>query len=187
MNKSNNANKTTLLKPRFSKVSFEEFQRSWNNRFPDGTVEIPEGVLKEIYDNIKLPQRSTNGSAGYDFFCPKSFALNKGESVEILTGIRCEMPDNVGLFLFPRSGHGFKFGVRLANSIGIVDSDFAYTDNEGHIRVKLVNDSVLGDTLRIKTGDAFCQGVFLNYITTEDDAEYEKEIRTGGFGSTDKE
>ena len=171
---------------RFSKVPFSEFQRAWNSKFPEDSVNISEGSLREIYENIKLPQRATSGSAGYDFFAPKSFTLRVGESINIPTGIRCEMFEGWALFIHPRSGHGFKYGIHLANSTGIVDRDFAYTDTSGHIHVKLVNDSSIAKDMTVNTGDAFCQGVLLPYGVTVDDDEYEKEVRIGGFGSTNK-
>ena len=82
--------------------------------------------------------------------------------------------------------HGFKFGIHLANTGGIIDEDYYGSDNEGHIFIKLVNDSVLSTAkpMEIKKGDAFCQGIFVPFgITVDDDAT---EIRNGGFGSTGK-
>ena len=84
--------------------------------------------------------------------------------------------------IFPRSGLGFKFKARLNNTVGIIDSDFFDSDNEGHILIKISNE---GDkVLEIEQGKAFCQGIFLPYGITEDDDVME--TRNGGFGSTDK-
>lgn len=142
-------------------------------------------MIYRIYDSIQLPKRATYGSAGYDFFMPFGLVLGKNESVVIPTGIRCRIDDGWVLKIYPRSGHGFKYGVHLANTVGIIDSDYYQSANEGHIMVKLMNDSSLSkqDGLTLKKGMAYCQGVFLPYgITVDDKADKE---RDGGFGSTD--
>lgn len=174
----------------FEKVSFDEFKKDWiKTVIEPENRDITEGDLKtirEIYDNIKLPQRATVGSAGYDFFAPTDFQIACDDSINIPTGIRCKISDGWVLTAYPRSGHGFKFGIRLANSVGVIDSDYYFADNEGHIFVKLVNESVLGwrKEFKVNQGDAMCQGIFLPFgITENDEAEGQ---RTGGFGSTDK-
>lgn len=136
----------------------------------------------EGYDKLQLPKRATSGSAGYDFFAPFNFTLDPGESRVIPTGMRCCMLDNYVLQCYPRSGHGFKYFVRLANTVGIIDSDYYNSKNEGHIMIKLVNT---GDKiLVVKEGEAFCQGIFTQFgLTIDDDADG---IRDGGFGSTSK-
>jgi dUTP pyrophosphatase len=104
-------------------------------------------------------------------------------SVTIPTGIRCKIDEGWVLQIYPRSGHGFKYGVHLANSCGIIDEDYYGADNEGHIQVKLVNDSLLKKQIELAQGDGFCQGVFVPYGITVDDEANAK--RVGGFGSTD--
>ena len=131
---------------------------------------------------IELPQRATKGSAGYDFYSPLSFVLEPGETIKIPTGIRCGMDNDWVLMLFPRSGLGFKYRIRLENTVGIIDSDYFYSDNEGHIMVKITNEGV--KTMKVAKGDGFCQGIFLPYGITEDDKT--EGTRNGGFGSTDK-
>lgn len=172
----------------FEKVSYKQFKKDWLDTFGDRFNEMDEdyvdSVIVNIYNGIKLPKRATSGSAGYDFFCPNSIVLNDSTTVKIPTGIRCKMNNGWVLQAYPRSGHGFKFGVHLANTVGIVDEDYYGSDNEGHIFIKLVNDSILSKSMMIKTGDAFCQGVFVPYgITVDDDVT---DIRNGGFGSTSK-
>ena len=98
-------------------------------------------TLKEIYDRIKLPRRATAGSAGYDFFAPVDIILNPGETIKIPTGIRVWMEPEWVLKCYPRSGLGFKFRLQLNNTVGIIDSDYYNSDNEGHIFAKLTNDS----------------------------------------------
>lgn len=166
----------------FEKVSFEQFKKDWlKNDLLDPPLNDDE--LREIYDNIKLPRRATVGSAGYDFFMP-AFLSQKYNSnkfsfeITIPTGIRCVIDEGWVLMLYPRSGMGFKYGVRLANTVGVIDSDYAHADNEGHIMVKLIGC----EDVSFKEGLAFCQGVFTPYGITVDDA-VESE-RTGGLGST---
>jgi len=184
---------------KFSKVSFEQFKKDWrkseiNHRFNEekGIIEeTPDEKLREIYDSIELPTRATSGSAGYDFHIPDDLIMHNGYIVTIPTGVRCEIEEGWVLNVYPRSGHGFKFGLHLANTVGIIDQDYFYAENEGHIQVKIVMDGIMGEQtenankcLSLKRGDAFCQGVFLPYgITKDDEADG---IRTGGMGSTDK-
>lgn len=137
---------------------------------------------KEIYGKITLPRRATKGSAGYDFFAPFDIDLGAGETAKIPTGIRVRIDEGWLLSLFPRSGLGFKFRLQLDNTVGIIDSDYYFSDNEGHIFAKITNDSREGKALHIPAGTGFIQGIFTEYGITEDDEA--SEIRNGGFGST---
>ena len=122
---------------------------------------------------------------GYDFFAPARISLAPGETVKIPTGIRVWMEPEWVLKCYPRSGLGFKFRLQLNNTVGIIDSDYYYSDNEGHIFAKITNDSNEGKALEVKAGDGFMQGIFVEYgITLDDDVT---EVRNGGFGSTTKE
>lgn len=137
---------------------------------------------EEIYQQLKLPKRATKGSAGYDFFAPFDIKLSPGETIKIPTGIRVEMDESYVLQLFPRSGLGFKYRLQLNNTVGIIDSDYFYSDNEGHIFAKITNDSNENKIVVIHQGEGFMQGIFLAYgITIDDDVQ---NIRNGGFGST---
>ena len=119
--------------------------------------------------NIPLPRRATAGSAGYDFICPADVTLQPGDAITIATGI-------------PRSGLGFKHQVRLANTVGVIDSDYFRAANEGHIMVRIVNG---GDhAVSITKGERFCQGVFLPHGLAEEETVLAD--REGGFGSTGK-
>ena len=94
------------------------------------------------------------------------------------------MEEDYVLKLYPRSGLGFKYRLQLNNTVGIIDSDYYYSDNEGHIFAKITNDSNENKTVNIAEGTGFMQGIFIEYgITVDDDAT---EIRNGGFGSTTK-
>lgn len=185
---------------KFEKVPLEEFVQEMNQTFP--IHKFMSGELKEMWKNIKLPRRSTHDSAGYDFFTPFSFNLVPGTSIKIPTGIRAVFTNpDWGLFMLPRSGIGTKTGIRLTNTIGVIDADYFLSKNTGHIMIRLdypANPSVpsflqkFGEALGIlrhdivfPIGKAFVQGTFLPYGITIDDDEYEKEDRWGEFGSTD--
>ena len=160
---------------KFEKVSKEQFEFAWTDTFSS---------TQNIYDEIKLPKRATVGSAGYDFFSPLDFTLAPGETIKIPTGIRAKIDEGWVLKIYPRSGLGFKYRLQLNNTVGIIDSDYYNSDNEGHIFIKITNDSNEGKTLDIKCGEAFAQGLFIEYgITVDDDTDG---IRNGGFGSTSK-
>ena len=167
---------------KFEKVSFEEFLKD----IPDDLKNLSEDSIHEFYDNIKLPTRATSGSAGYDFKAPFDFNLNPGETIKIPTGVRVKINEGWMLSIYPRSGLGFKYRLQLDNTVGIIDSDYYYSDNEGHIMVKLTNDSKTGKTLEVLAGNGFAQGIFVEYGITENDDEDKKQIRNGGFGSTTK-
>ena len=133
-------------------------------------------------EEIPLPRRATAGSAGYDFFAPAETLIPAGGSALIPTGIRAEMEKGWVLILFPRSSLGFRTGIRLSNTAGIIDSDYAYARNEGHIMVKMRNPSET--PVVIGRGERFCQGIFLPYGTAEENDDFAE--RSGGFGSTGK-
>lgn len=164
---------------KFHKVSFEQFKRDWIDTFGE-----QEEDIRSIYEGIRLPQRATSGSAGYDFFAPSAFVIRPGETVKIPTGIRAEISEGWMLALFPRSSLGFKYRLQLNNTVGIIDSDYFSSDNEGHMFIKLTNDSNENKTLELPEGAGFVQGIFLPFGITMDDAVSEQ--RNGGFGSTDK-
>ena len=127
-----------------------------------------------------LPKRATVGSAGYDFCTPIPLHLAPGETVKVPTGVRCRMV----LQIFPRSGLGFTYRLQLNNTVGIIDSDYYYSDNEGHIFIKITNDSNEGKVLDLPAGAAFAQGLFLPFGVTVDDEV--TAVRNGGLGSTSK-
>lgn len=165
---------------RFEKVSLKRFVNDWIATFPQQTLE--QAVM--AYESIHIPQRATSGSAGYDFFAPVGFELPAGGNIKIPTGIRALIEDGWVLTLYPRSGLGFKYRFQLDNSVGVIDSDYARSDNEGHIFLRMTNDNREGLGLRVPAGTAFAQGVFLPFgITVDDEVQT---VRNGGFGSTTK-
>lgn len=163
---------------KFEKVSPQRFISDWIATFPQQTIE--QAVM--AYEHIQLPRRATSGSAGYDFFAPVGFELPAGGSIKMPTGVRALIEDGWVLTLYPRSGLGFKFRFQLDNTVGVIDSDYAHSDNEGHIFLRMTNDSREGKALCVPAGTAFAQGVFLPYgITVDDDVHT---VRNGGLGST---
>ncbi len=154
---------------KFHKVSYGQFSSAYS------------GATEECYNNIKLPRRATVGSAGYDFYAPFDFTLAPGEEITIPTGIRAEIENGYVLLIYPRSGLGFKFRLTLNNTVGVIDSDYFYSDNEGHIMVRMTNCHN-EKTVEVKAGQGFAQGIFMPFgITVDDDADG---VRNGGFGST---
>lgn len=162
----------------FFKVSPNLFLDAMKEEFPQYT----DSDIQDMYDTLQLPNRATKGSAGYDFHAPFAFSLPPGTTIKIPTGIRVKMEEDWVLKLYPRSGLGFKYRLQMNNTVGIIDSDYYYSDNEGHIFIKMTNDSNEGKTVEVAQGTGFAQGIFLEYgITVDDDAQG---LRNGGFGST---
>lgn len=173
---------------KFEKVSFNQFYSAMKDEFYEHLEpEIKESeyldVVKEMYDSIELPSRATTGSAGYDFKSPITFKLMPGQTVKIPTGIRVKIKNGWWLGCLPRSSFGFKYRAQLDNTMGVIDSDYYYSDNEGHIFVKMTNNSKdFSKELTVNTGDSFVQGIFIPYGTTNYDNT--KNTRNGGIGST---
>lgn len=155
----------------FEKISKQQFDLDFN------TTDI-------TYKDIKLPRRATKYSAGYDIFAPSDYVIAPGQTIKIPTGIRVSLDNNKFLMIVPRSGLGFKYRLQLDNTIGIIDADYYNSDNEGHIWVKLTNDTREGKILRLQKGEGIAQGIILKYEITDDDNA--DGIRNGGFGSTTK-
>jgi len=137
---------------------------------------------KEIYNEIILPKRATIGSAGYDFFMPNDLVIKPKESVSVHTFIRCKLEAGYVLLIFPRSSLGRKYKLTLDNTVGVIDSDYYYADNEGEIVLFLTNNS--DNELILKKGDRIVQGIITKYYITDDDET--EGLRHGGFGSTGK-
>ena len=171
----------------FEKVSFEQWKADC------GIKGLPDKELREWYEAIKLPRQATASSAGTDFFMPFNLNFEAGSTFRIATGIRW-VTDVKGaaegefgdrgkvLLIVPRSGLGFRYGIRLSNTIGVIDADYCDSDNEGHIIVSLVNPS--GKTIELPEGKAFAQGIVVKYEIPE--GSESEEARSGGFGSTDR-
>lgn len=160
-------------------MNVAKFEKISKNQF-DNDLKDLLNLEGDYYDNIVIPTRATSGSAGYDFTSPVSVTLKPGEMVKIPTGIRSYIENGYVLHIYPRSSLGFKYQIMLANTVGIIDADYYNAKNEGHIMIALVNGGY--QTVEIKAGDRFVQGIFLKFYTAEE--EEVKTLRTGGIGSS---
>ena len=156
---------------KLEKISFEQFSKDVENN-------------KELYDSYNIPVRKTKSSAGYDFESLFDFTLKPGETIKLPLGIKVCMNNDEVFMLFVRSSQGFKYNVRMCNQVGIIDADYYNNEtNEGHMFIRLQNE---GDKdYVIKKGDAICQGLFMKFLSVDDEADIQNE-RKSGFGSTDK-
>ena len=140
---------------KFEKVSKQEFFKS--------VVEDDEK-----YENLSLPKRNSKGSVGYDFFSPVSMLIKSHDKALVPTGIRAKIPENIVLQIYVRSSMAFKKGTKLANQVGIIDSDYYDQKNEGHIYIGLENTS--DQDLLIHEGDKIAQGIFVPcYFVTDEE------------------
>lgn len=155
----------------FEKISFKQFKKDIIND-------------KKMYDNLKLPTRSTKHSAGYDFFSPIEFILKPNETKKVPLAMKVNMNSGEMLMLFVRSSMGFKYNVRMCNQVGIIEKDFYNNKtNEGHLYISLQNHGE--KDFVVKIGDKICQGIFVKFLTVDNEEDIEAE-RTGGLGSTGK-
>lgn len=130
---------------------------------------------------IVLPKRATSKSAGYDFRALEGYTLKPGETHFFATGLKARMNDDDVLLVFPRSSLAIKKGLRLTNSVAVIDADYyGNPSNDGHIMISLFNFS--DHDVTIEPQERIAQGIFMKYLVTEDDDS--KETRSGGFGST---
>lgn len=149
---------------KFEKISFEQFKK-----------DIKDDI--ELYNSYNVPKRSTKHSAGYDFESITDFVIKPGENKLIATGIKASMNEGEVLLLVVRSSQGFKYNVRMCNQLGVIDKDYYNSPkNEGHIYIKLYNEGEI-DYI-VKKGDKIVQGLFVNYLTVDDEESIENE-RTG--------
>lgn len=166
---------------RFTKVSYDQFIKDYTRIFYS-EKQLPiwiDEYLTRVYDDIKLPKRGSAYSAGYDLHTPFAFRLEPNETILIPSGIRAEIGTDKVLLIVPRSSTGMK-GLFIRNTLGVIDSDFAYAKNEGHIMYGLKN---IGDTtLTFNEGDRILQGIIVQYFVMDDDDA--TEVREGGIGST---
>ena len=134
-------------------------------------------------DDVKLPERATANSAGYDFFAPEDITLPAKTLTRVMTGIKCELRPYMVLILANRSSNPSKKGLYLANGVGIVDADYYNNpDNEGEIGFEFYNNSE--EDVVISKNEKIGQGIITTYVRVEDDKATGS--RTGGFGSTGK-
>ncbi len=128
---------------------------------------------------IKLPQRATAGSMGYDFYSPASYTVKPGDIVKIWTDVKVRMNPGEGFLINIRSSMGARWA--LVTEQGWLDYDYCDNpSNDGNAGIFLRN---ISDTEQyIKQGEKVAQGMFIQYLITDDDNATAE--RTGGFGST---
>ncbi|HET8689273.1 MAG TPA: dUTP diphosphatase [Methanosarcina sp.] len=135
--------------------------------------------VKKLHENAKLPTYATNGSGCFDIYHCHEYGDYVGEQPIWDTGLVFEIPKNHVMLVFSRSGHGFKHDVRLANCVGVIDSDY-----RGEVKVKLKGD---GDSYYIDEGERIAQGMIIPVEKVQFEEVYElsnTERGEGGFGST---
>ena len=154
---------------KFRKVSYEQYARDMRSC----GLNLPDSEMKAAYNAIKLPVRATEGSAGYDFFSPLPFFLSnmnvQPSGFTFPTGIQCELAPGYFLMIVPRSGLGIKQYSRLGNSVGIIDRDYIFSDNEGDIFVNMRSDIPGNPPYYIHVGQAICQGIILPFCVVDKD------------------
>lgn len=164
---------------KFEKVSWGQFQKDYVDTFGEGkTINMDD--VRKIYDDIKLPCRKTRFSAGHDISIPFNITLPSKEKLMIPTGVRCKMDTDYVMIIAPRSSLGIKKGLRISNTIPVIDSDYYDADNEGHIFVSVINDRK--EPIKFKGGDNIVQALFVPYGIADDNVVIAE--RTGGIGST---
>lgn len=159
----------------FEKVSEEQWQKD----------AVKLGIVEQL-DALELPVRKTSKSSGYDILSPIDFILYPKQEILLPLGFKVYMLDDEFLGVYPRSKLGFKYYFRLANTVGIIDSDYYDNiDNEGHCFAKMRNESET-ELLIIKKGEGIAQAIFQKFLLVDGDNFTTGNIREGGIGSTDK-
>jgi dUTP pyrophosphatase len=132
---------------------------------------------------VELPMRKTHDSAGYDIATTENVCLQPGQLALIPTGLKAYMQPDEYLAIHIRSSLAIKHRLYLANSQGIIDSDYYDNpDNEGHILIGLVNGG--SAEVMLPEGMRIAQGIFCRYLRADADEQAEKRERSGGIGST---
>lgn len=142
--------------------------------------------VKKLHPDARTPTRATSGAAGYDLYavgCNKNVPIYPDIPVTFRTGIAAELPPGYAMLIFSRSGHGFKHDTRLANCVGVIDSDY-----RGEIMVRLTRERTgRSSVLTVSPGDRIAQAVIIKVEDVEfvEDGELSETDRgSGGFGST---
>jgi dUTP pyrophosphatase len=158
-----------------------------------GLTEVLNRVIEEIeelnddqgldsLDRFIFPYRATRYSAGHDLYLPIELTLAPDEDIVLPLGIRSYMLHDEDLDIYPRSGLGFKYYLRLANTIGLIDMDYYFSDNEGSIWIKIRNEG--DEVMNVELGEAIAQAKFSKYLIADTESFEEGEVRNGGMGST---
>lgn len=115
-------------------------------------------------EDIYLPLRATRTSAGYDFFAVQDLYIKPGKTAKFWTDIKVYLQPDEVLLMVPRSSIGIKRDLMLANTVGVIDSDYYNNpDNEGNIAICLRN---LKDSIQY-SGDGLINVMGLNNVPVE--------------------
>jgi len=170
---------------KFEKVSVKVYKAFLAKGDDMESAQQREDKVKYFEKDLILPKRGTAFSAGYDFICPVDVFIEPGKKVLIPTGIKVMLDQDKMLNVYPRSSLGTKQDCIMANTVGIIDSDYyGNPDNEGHILIMIKNNSK--ENVSIKQGERFCQGIIVQYFVIESDEIGVGDKRVGGIGSTGK-
>lgn len=166
---------------RFEKVKYEAFEHDMMQYRP---ISFMGGEVEDAYNNIVMPVRKTKYSAGYDICTPIAITIPSGQRRVIPTGIKAVFNEDEmsswHLQMYVRSSVGIKDGIVLTNGTGVVDPDYAFSDNDGDMMLALLNTS--DKIVKYNAGDRICQAIFaIHGLTSDDKASGD---RTGGVGST---
>lgn len=144
---------------------------------------VIDSAIKYDVKSVKMPKRATKYSAGYDLYSPIDITIMPGTAEMIWTNLKVKMEKDEYLLICSTSGMG-KRDIRLANGVGIIDSDYySNPTNDGNFGCRLVNFGQ--NPYEIKAGDKIGQAIFMKYLVVDDEEEITEE-RVGGFGSTVK-
>lgn len=142
-------------------------------------------LIQKLRSGAIEPKYATLGAACFDLFVPADAGehwLQPGETAVIATALSFEIPVGHVMLVFSRSGHGFNYDTRLANCVGVIDSDY-----RGEVMVKLTRDGECGEELCIRGGDRIAQAMVIPipniaFITVDELSDTAR--GTGGLGST---
>lgn len=138
--------------------------------------------IKKLNTNAKVPTRGSEEAAGYDLYSNSDVEIRPEGTIKVNTGIAMEIPKGYFGAIYARSGLATKEGLRPANCVGVIDSDY-----RGEIIVALHNDSNIVRV--VEKGERIAQIVIMPYLSVEfEEVDNLDETKrgNGGFGSTDK-
>lgn len=148
-----------------------------------GFEAVQNQMKKHPEVEVQLPVRSTQDSAGYDFYLPVDTVIKPHETVVVFSDVKSYMQPNEVLMLFVRSSIGIKKNIVLANGTGIIDADYySNPSNDGNIGLALFNQS--NETVELKAGERVAQGIFVPFLVADNGNT--NNVRQGGTGSTNE-
>lgn len=138
--------------------------------------------IKKIHEKAKIPTYGSFGAACFDFYSIEQKNIIPGTAEVFATGLSVEIPEGYVMLIFSRSGHGFNFGMRLSNCVGVIDSDY-----RGELKVKLHCEDQSYEVIVVADGDRIAQGIIIpfdkvNWDIVDNLSDTERGIK--GFGST---